>query len=386
MKEKLLSSLASMSMAALTMAMVLATSSGALSQTEAVLHRFSAVGDGVNPFAGVVRDAKGNLYGSTIGGGAYGFGAVYQVTPTKVERVLYSFTGGSDGGYPNSNLVLDSAGNLYGTTLFSNVFKLTPSGTLTVLHNFLGSPDGSSPYGTLIRDAHGNLYGTTDDGVAYNAGTVFEIASTGQETVLYSFTGGADGGDPFQSGLLLAGTTLYGNTAGGGTGYGVIYKLTLKGAQSVIYTFQGGTDGDSPEGNLVRDKSGNLYGNTFRGGASDSGTLFQLTPSGTETILHSFGGGADGSNPYGGLVGDANGNLYGATLYGGSSCGCGAVYKITSSGTETILHTFKGGADGNGPVDALILDAKGSLYGATYSGGMVGSLGNGVVFKIVPAQ
>ncbi|HEX3822434.1 MAG TPA: choice-of-anchor tandem repeat GloVer-containing protein, partial [Candidatus Sulfotelmatobacter sp.] len=211
------------------MAIIFATSNRAFSQREAVLHRFAGNGDGVNPFAGLVRDAKGNLYGAAIGGGAYGFGAVYRITPAGVENVLYSFTGGSDGGYPNSNLVLDTAGNLYGTTLFSNVFKLTPSGTFTVLYTFTG-PDGSSPYGTLIRDAHDNLYGTTMDGGAYNEGTVFEITSTGQEIVLYSFMGGADGGSPFNGGLLLAGTTLYGTTAAGGTGYGVVYKLTLKGA------------------------------------------------------------------------------------------------------------------------------------------------------------
>ncbi|MGH9493455.1 MAG: choice-of-anchor tandem repeat GloVer-containing protein [Candidatus Sulfotelmatobacter sp.] len=385
MKVKLLSPVTSIfSTSILTMAIVLATSSWAFSQREAVLHRFAGTGDGVNPFAGVVRDAKGNLYGVTIIGGAYGFGAVYQVTPAGVESVLYSFMGGSDGGYPDSNLVLDSAGNLYGTTQFNNVFKLTPSGTLSVLHAFMG-PDGSAPYGTLIRDAHDNLYGTTQSGGAYNAGTVFEIASTGKETVLYSFTGGADGGYPFNGGLLLAGTTLYGTTAGGGTGYGVVYKVTLKATESVVYTFLGGTDGDSPEGNLVRDKNGNLFGNTFRGGASDSGTVFQITPAGTETILHSFGrDGTGGYGPYGGLVADASGNLYGATTYGGNSCGCGTVYKLTPSGKETLLYAFKGGADGDDPAGALILDAKGNLYGATYYGGVVGSVGNGVVFKVFP--
>ena len=375
----------------LTMAILLASSNWAFSQREAVLHRFTATGDGVNPVAGLVRDAKGNSYGATIAGGAYGFGAVYRVTPAGVESVLYSFTGGSDGGYPNSNLVLDTAGNLYGTTLFNNVFELTPSGALTLLHTFTG-PDGWSPYGTLIRDAHDNLYGTTMSGGAFNAGTVFEITSTGQEIVLYSFTGGADGGAPFNGGLLLAGTTLYGTTVGGGAGFGVVYKLTLKGIESVVYSFLGGTDGDTPEGNLVRDKNGNLYGNTFEGGSAygsvlcsfGCGTVFQITPTGTEIILHSFSAGADGSFPYAGLVGDTNGNLYGATTSGGSSCNCGTVYKLTSSGTETILHSFKGGADGNDPVGALILDAKGNLYGATYYGGVAGSFGNGVVFKVLP--
>ncbi len=393
MKAKLLSSLTSIfSTSILTMAIVLATSNWAFSQREAVLYRFAGNGNGVNPFAGLVRDAKGNSYGVTIGGGTYGFGAVYRVTATGVESVLYSFTGGSDGGDPGSNLVLDTAGNLYGTSQFNNVFKLTPSGALTVLHTFTGPPDGSSPYGTLIRDAHDNLYGTTQSGGAYNAGTVFEMTSTGQESVLYSFTGGADGGYPFNGGLLLAGTTLYGTTAGGGTGYGLVYKLTLKGAESVVYSFLGSTDANTPEGNLVRDKNGNIYGTTYQGGASygsslcpgGCGTVFQITPTGTETILHSFSNGTDGAFPYGGLVADTNGNLYGATTSGGQGCGCGTIYKVTPSGEETLLHSFKGGADGDNPVGALILDAKGNLYGATYYGGVAGSIGNGVVFKVFP--
>lgn len=389
MQEKLLSCITSIfSTLMLTAAIVFATSTWTHAQTETVLHSFGGNGDGTNPFAGVVRDGKGNSYGTTIVGGAYGYGTVYRVSPSRVESVLYSFTGGSDGGYPDSNLVLDSAGNLYGTTQLNSVFKLTPGGTFTVLHTFTG-PDGSSPGGTLIRDTNNNLYGTTQYGGAYGSGTVFEITSAGQEKVLYSFTGGADGGFPFNGGLVLAGGALYGTAASGGAGYGVIYKLTLKGKESVVYSFLGGTDGNMPEGNLVRDKSGKLYGTTFWGGASygsslcalGCGTVFEITPTGTKTILHSFSGGTDASTPSGGLVRDASGNLYGATPYGGDTCNCGTVYKVTPSGEETLLYSFTGGADGSNPVGALILDAKGNLYGATYYGG---SAGNGVVFRVTP--
>lgn len=372
----------------LTAAIVFATSTWTNAQTETVLHSFGGNGDGLNPFAGVVRDGKGNSYGTTIVGGVYGYGTVYRVSPARVEKVLYSFTGGSDGGYPDSNLVLDSAGNLYGTTQLNSVFKLTPGGTFTVLHTFTG-PDGSSPGGTLIRDTNNNLYGTTQYGGANGSGTVFEITSTGQQKVLYSFTGGVDGGYPFNGGLVLAGSTLYGTTTSGGAGYGVIYKLTLKGKESVLYSFLGGTDGNMPEGNLTRDKNGNLYGTTFWGGASygsslcplGCGTVFEITPTGTETILHSFTGGTDGSTPNGGVVRDTSGNLYGATPYGGSSCNCGTVYKVTPSGETNLLYSFTGGADGSNPVGALILDAKSNLYGATYYGG---SGGNGVVFRVAP--
>jgi len=305
--------------------------------------------------------------------------------------VLYSFTGGADGGYPQAGLILDSAGNLYGTTA-GNVFELMPNGTEKVLHSFQG-PDGSDCEASLVRDAEGNLYGTTYYGGAYGAGTVFEISAAGTEKVLYSFTGGTDGGYPW-GGVVRAGGVLYGTTNGGGTGYGTVFKLTTSGKETVLYTFAGGADGGGPEGNLVRDSAGNLYGTTFNGGIGTSncalgcGTVYKVSVAGAKTVLYNFVGGSDAAHPTTGVVRDVNGNLYGATPYGGNGCGgagCGAVYEISSTGEETLLYSLPGGADGASPVGGVIRDSQGNLYGTTFGGGSANCSGGcGIIFKLTP--
>ena len=324
-----------------------------------------------------------------------------QTDNTASYKPLYSFTGGADGGSPAAGVILDPAGNLYGTTAFGGasdqgvVFKLDTTGTETVLYSFTGGTDGGKPQAGLIRDSAGNIYGTTTfGGIAsgYSGyGVVFKLDTTGTETVLHSFTGGADGSGP--GGVIRdSAGNLYGTTGGGGIanclfgGCGVVYKLDTTGTETVLYSFTGGSDGSGP-GDVILDSAGNLYGITDGGGASNLGVVFKLDTTGTETVLYSFTGGADGSGPAGVIL-DSAGNLYGITQGGGSAnCplaeailmpNCGLVYKLDTTGTETVLHTFTGGADGGWP-NGVIRDAAGNLYGTTDGGG---ASNRGVVFTI----
>jgi uncharacterized repeat protein (TIGR03803 family) len=314
--------------------------------------------------------------------------------------VLYSFTGFGRkcGGPVDGSLLRDSAGNLYGSTIFGGdsgmgtVFKIDTAGTETVLYSFKGAPDAQNPVGGLIRDAAGNLYGIAGGGSS-NVGTVFKLDRTG-ETILYNFTGGPDGANPTGSLVQDPSGNLYGTASyAGAMNSGTVFKLDTLGAFTVLYTFTGGADGASPNGSLVRDSSGNLYGTTLLGGTAPilfGGVVFKLDTSGNQTVLHEFTGGADGGFPYAGLVRDAAGNLYGTTYYGGIGVnGSGVVFKVSEAGTETVLHTFSDFADGTNPYGGLFRDSAGNLYGTAQSGGrnlcgFVEPPGCGVVFTIAP--
>lgn len=325
------------------------------------------------------------------------------------EKVLYTFTVGVDGWFPNSALILDNAGNLYGTTPGGgaygegNVFELTSSGsgwTETILYGFTGPPnDGSDPTGLLVWDENGNLFGVTGGGGASNAGTVFELspASGGgwTESTLYAFSGGSDGGYP--AGLIPDGKgNLYGITHSGGNAScncGVVFELKQsKGSwiEIVLHSFPGLPDGLGPIG-LAFDNAGNLYGTTLLGGAYNAGSVFQMRHLGRhwkESVVHSFTGGADGYLPLAGVIVDQTGNLYGTTNEGGGEgCqnGCGLVFKLKhmSNGKwkELVLHRFKdNGHEGIYPGAALIFDNKGNLYGTTLGGG---AYGNGTAFELM---
>jgi uncharacterized repeat protein (TIGR03803 family) len=367
----------------------------AQAQTYTVLHTFTvgAGADGSVPEGHLVRDSAGNLYGATEFGGAADLGVVFKLDKIG-ETVLYSFTpGGADGAYPNG-VIIDSAGNFYGTTYEGGasyrkgpgvVFKLDRAGTETVLYGFTRGEDGDYPdAGDLIRDSEGNLYGTTSHGgISRSSGVVFKLDTAGTETVLYSF-GGADGTEPFAGLIRDSEGNFYGTTyEGGPSGYGVVFKLDTTGTYRVLYNFTGGADGSNPYAGLIRDSEGNLYGTTVYGGVAQGfdggGVVFKLDKAGTETVLHTFtvGTGADGSNPYAGLIRDSAGNLYGNT-YGGGTSNYGIVFKLDTTGTETVLHTFTGAPDGAEPIFGLIRDSEGNLYGTTRFGGV----GGGVVFEL----
>jgi uncharacterized repeat protein (TIGR03803 family) len=379
---------------------------------ETVLHSFTGSPDGASSWAGLTQDQAGNLYGTTHDGGRPGQGTVFKVTANGKETVLYSFGVYPDAAHPQAVLVRDAAGNLFGTTtyyggafLWGAVFKVTKARKETVLYSFSGGTDGGYPTGGVVQDAAGNLFGTTVDGGEGSGcyyggcGTAFKLNATGKETVLYSFTAGMDGASP-AAGLVrdslgdVYGTTYYGGNAmcnkGGNSGCGTVFKVTKSGKETALYAFTGGTDGAYPYADLLPDAKGNLYGTTSEGGDLNCtppygcGTVFKLTQAGKLTVLHRFTGGVDGSVPNGGLTRDAAGNLYGA-----SGGGNGRVFKLTQAGKLIVLYRFSGGVDGAGPNGGLIRDAAGNLYGTTMGGGdlncnLNGIVGCGVVFKLAP--
>jgi len=376
-----------------------ATAIASPAQVLTTLHSFAG-SDGANPTARLVQASDGNLYGTTIEGGANNYGAVYKTTPGGTLTTLYSFAG-SDGDNPWAGLVQAIDGNFYGTTAeggtnncvpyygCGTVFKITSSGTLTTLHSFAGS-DGANPYAGLVQASDGNFYGTTENGGAnncapyYGCGTVFKITSSGALTTLHSFAR-SDGAYPGAGLVQASDGNFYGTTYVGGTNnYGTVFKITPTGTLTTLHSFNG-TDGGFVSAGLTAASDGNFYGTTENGGANNYGTVFKITPQGTLTTLHSFDG-SDGANPADGLLQASDGNFYGATSYGGASndCygGCGTVFKITSSGTLTTLHSFAG-SDGANPPARLVQASDGNLYGTTYVGG---ADGRGTVFRLVTVR
>jgi len=307
------------------------------------VHEFNP-NSGAGPVAGLAHDTAGNLYGTLSGGGSgacvRGCGGIFRIdAATQVFTELYLFAGGPDGATPLGGLVLDHAGNLYGTTRYGGtldkgtIFKLQPDGTLTILHRFTGFPDGESPFAGLVADSVGNLYGTTRaGGTAFNYGTIFKVDTNGNESVIYRFTGAADGAYPLGSLIVddagnFYGTTIGGGGSGGGFGNGVAFKLDASSTLTVLHTFTT-PDGLEPSCTLLRDATGNLYGTTYLGGTENQGTVFRLEPSGRFRVLHNFLGGVDRGKPYAGLIRDNAGNLYGTTTRGGTN-NFGTVFRIS---------------------------------------------------------
>jgi uncharacterized repeat protein (TIGR03803 family) len=388
-------------MSAISAFMVFAAVPFIHAQAFTVLHKFN-LKDGQNPQGTLVQDKAGNLYGTTVFGGAFakggqdvGNGTVFKLAPSGQETVLHSFSGKTDGGNPYAGLTPDGHNNFYGVALVGGdlscpqpgsggcgaVFKIDTSGRLTTVHDFTGAfnapTDGQSPDASLFKDKAGNLFGTTVWG-----GLSFAFDSNG---------------------------------------CGTVYEVNANGKESALYSFQcflnSATDGWRPESTLVEDSAGNLYGTTFIGGLvnctgpfsnTGCGTVFKLTPgkltpggSGwTETVLYRFTGGTDGSYPNAGLVIDSQGNLYGTTGMGGNlSCptlggtyGCGTVFKLSNHNgtwTESVVYAFPGGSHGAAPESQLVRDSAGNFYGTAVNGGDAkcpygtnGFSGCGVVFKL----
>jgi uncharacterized repeat protein (TIGR03803 family) len=376
---------------------ILLVSISASAQTESVLYYFTGRADGFGPNGPLVRDSKGNFYGTTLNGGTMGYGTAFEVTPNGTGSVLHSFSGSANA-YPNGGLIFNSKGDLYGTTYGGVcnrrncpadpgiVFELTTKRTEKIVYRFTKAPDGEFPSAGLVMDSQGNLYGTTSSGGEYQyGGAVFEVSPKGVETILHSFTrGGPDGSGPNAALIRDSLGNLYGTTVfGGAYNNGTVFKITASGSESVLYSFAGGNDGAYPYGGLVTDSTGNLYGTTQQGGGNGYyGTIFELTPNGVENVLYSFTGGTDGAYPSFGLVRDSEGNLYGTTTHGGGCCG--TVFELSKEGVETVLYRFMGTGDGAYP-GAVILDSNGELYGTTYGGGNSDCSGGcGVIFEITP--
>jgi uncharacterized repeat protein (TIGR03803 family) len=364
-----------------------------------VLHAFGvAAGDGTQPNAGLIQGTDGNFYGTTNYGGSsvtnsfVGYGTVFKMTPTGLETVLHSFgvTAG-DGTNPVADLIQGTDGNLYGTTSTGGthsggtVFKMTLVGAETVLYSFGAAGDGTNPVAGLVQGTDGNFYGTTQNGGTLNKGTVFKMTPAGLETVFYSFGTAGDGAYPVAN--LIQGTdgNFYGTTSAGGThSGGTVFKMTLAGAETVLYSFGTVGDGMAPVAGLIQGTDGNFYGTTIGtsngGGYSvgKGGTVFKITSTGTETVLYSFGGSGDGANPRASLIQAIDGNFYG-TNDGGT--GLETVFKITSTGTETVLYSFNNVSYGVFPVSRLLQGTGGNLYGTTNGGG---TAGGGTVFTIAP--
>ncbi len=361
---------------------------GAQTYRESTLVSFPSITNGpVLPTGGLIIDAAGHLYGSAQGG-VNNLGAIFEVTPQGVVSVLHSFNG-TDGSYPNVNPIRDGAGNLYGTTSqggasadcsCGTVFKLAPDGQLTVLHSFTG---GYAYPSALTLDAAGNLYGFE---YATNAnGSVFKVAPDGTFSLIYTFcslSNCADGSAPVGRLIISKAGNFYGATNRGGQfNQGTVFELTPEYAESVLYSFTGGSDGGNPVGKLTQDVEGNMYGVTYAGGSTPSsayGTVFRVTPTGVESVLYGFcrlTNCMDGARPAGALVLDTFGNLYGTTIVGGMH-DAGVVFKVAPSGVESVLEDLTIEADGG---NGAVVDKAGNVYVEIYSGG---KSGQGSVVKL----
>jgi uncharacterized repeat protein (TIGR03803 family) len=398
----------------------------AVAQTETVLFSFYPT-DGSDPLGGLIFDSAGNLYGTTVLGGAYGYGTAFELSPAAgggwTETVLHSFdNNGTDGYFPNSGLAFDAAGNLYGTTSNEDLgycesvtncgilFELSPvvggEWAETIVSRFDGNAAGGyGPVGGVVVDAAGNLYGVTELGGSnldcyfYTyCGMVYEFSPAAgggwTEKILHAFSGKNEDGENPQAGLVFdTRGDLYGTTLFGGTGYGTVFELRPgvngKWTETMLHRFSSnGKDGNGPSTALTFNASGNLYGITEAGGIFGGGTAFELTPTANggwaESVLHNFRSNSLYGQPSGSLIADASGNLYGVTSSGGTNLK-GAIYELSSNGSgswrDQILYSFGKGIDGIAPVGSLIFDSAGNLYGATGLGGL-GHTGYGTVFEV----
>jgi uncharacterized repeat protein (TIGR03803 family) len=379
-------------------ASLLAANGPACARRESVLYSFKGGSDGALPQTNLV-DVGGTLYGETLRGGTStacngGCGTLFSVTTSGVEKIVYAFQGGSDGGNPTNGLI-GVRGNLFGTTTAGGtsnigaVFRINPAtGRKTIVHSFNGGSDGAYPDGGLI-DRGGRLYGVTGEGggpstvCSAGCGTVFSVTPAGAEAVVYAFQCCTYGYGPGY-GLANVNGTFYGFTAGGGYFFnGTIFSLTPAGVVNVLYSFLVQGDGPYYPAASFINVDGTLYGTSSGGSPYKVGSVFSVTPSGTVTLLYSFKEGTgDGFYPQAGLI-EVNGKLYGTTSSGGAfggTFGYGTIFSVTTAGAEKVVYSFRGGSDGAYP-EAGLINVGGTLYGTTTGGG---SPGSGTVFAWTP--
>jgi uncharacterized repeat protein (TIGR03803 family) len=391
---------------------ILAGAHPARAATTTVIYSFAGNEDGEYADTDLVRDAAGNLYGTTVQGGTSASGTVWELSPSGgswTHSVLYSFSGGTDGGEPYKGVTLDAQENIFGTAVTGGsggceggcgvVYELANSGgkwSQTVVHAFSGGDDGSGPGAGLTIDSNGDVYGTTPTGGTYGQGTIFRLhrgsGGAWKLKVLHAFTGGSDGIGGSAGRLVLAGNHLYGTaTSGGDNSQGTAFELT-QGKHGnwrfkPTYEFTGQPDAGFPYGGLALDTSGNLYGTTYYGGASGMGSVYRLAHKAgvwSEKLLYSFKGGSDGGAPLGNLVLDPGGNLFGTTS-GGGSAGAGVVFELVpppgSKWTENVGHAFQGPPDGAYAYNGLVADGAGNYFGATTRGG---AGDEGAIYEFTP--
>jgi uncharacterized repeat protein (TIGR03803 family) len=382
----------------------------ARASTTEIIYSFGGEEDGEYLDTDVEIDSAGNLYGTSVLGGDFGGGTVWELSPMGtgwVHTVLYSFTGSADGGEPYKGVTLDSAGNLYGTAVTGGsgsceggcgvVYKLTNSGgtwTQSVIHAFTGA-DGSGAGARVTVDRQGNLFGMTPTGGAYGLGTIYQLrpGANGSYSfrVIHDFTGGMDGSSGSAGRMVFRGGHLFGAATTGGLGFGTIFELvpTANGGWRfrTIYSFPGAPGGSFPYGALLFDNQGRIHGTTYYGGTNGIGSIYELTRGGggtwTGQVIYSFGTGQDGNSPISNLVSDAAGDLYGTTSEGG--LGSGTIFELAPNGngtwTETLPHLFAGPPDGAFPYAGMAGDRSGVFYGATVHGG---TAGEGAIYRFTP--
>lgn len=379
----------------------------------AVIYSFAGGQDGEYTDTDVVMDGAGNLYGTSVQGGAHASGTVWRLSPNGnswTHTVLYSFTGGSDGGEPYKGVTLDAQGNLYGTAVTGGgggceggcgvAYKLTNNGgtwTQTVIHQFTGGEDGAGPGARLTVGDDGDLYGMAPTGGVFGAGTIYKIHPAHGDwkfSVIHAFTGGNDGCGGSAGAMVLRGGSLFGTvTSCGLDGQGLVYQLTPKTKAKwkfdILYSFKDEPDGGFPYGGLLFDAQGNIFGTTYYAGQNDAGAVYELSPKDKgawkERLLYSFqDNGIDGNSSIGNLVADSAGNLYGTTSAGGIA-GLGTIFALKpgahKSWNESVVHSFTGVPDGALAYNGMVGDGTGVFYGATTHGG---AEDEGAIYKFTP--
>jgi uncharacterized repeat protein (TIGR03803 family) len=332
------------------------------------------------PVIGAIQGAT--LYGTTTGGGSSGHGSLFTLSTAGTYTLLYSFSGGADGNFPNGGLVINAASTVFGMTRsgadgYGTLWSFA-GGALKTLHTFASGTDLAIPLQGPELNAGGTLFGSAASGTANNNGGIFRLKPNGTYTILYGFLSGTDGHCPYSGIAVDKLTTLYGTTIGmgyGGNPTGSVWKLSKDGKLKTIYVLKNRADGEWPDQAPVLDESGNVYGTTHvRDGTDFAGAIWRIDRTGKFSVLYGLNAATDGFAPNSPLVLNTDGNLYGSTSSGGPG-GYGTVFEITPSGTFTVLHSFTNGADGATPTGNLANDANGAIYGGTQSG---------QVFKIVP--
>jgi uncharacterized repeat protein (TIGR03803 family) len=355
--------------------------------------------NGQGPYTAVIQGTDDGLYGTTYVGGIFGLGTIFDMSSTGQLSTLFSLDN-PEGYYPSSTLVQAANGSFYGTALYGGVnndgtvFEITPEGKFTRLYSFCSQPhctDGSDPFAGLVQGSNGKLYGTTSAGGAFGGGTVFEITTEGELTTLYNFCSVrncADGFQPYagliqgENGNFYGTTTLWGAHESEG-GEGTVFEMTPEGHLTTLHSFcalPNCADGNLPEAGLLQASDGNFYGTTTSGSANRVGTVFKISLAGAFTILYTFcsqAGCADGGVPIAGLIQGTDGNLYGAASQDGAS-NDGTVFQITTNGNLTTLHSFDG-TDGESPAASVTQATSGMFYGTTYTGG---SDNKGTIFSL----